>query len=117
MSDLESKVNRTVQGFVAEVIELVRHTAVETLQVAFSRRSRRSRAVVFRPAEVSAISCRGVSPRRAVCVCAAPSRFAAVEPLSRGDRCAAVVSHRDRETSPLRTAVTSPQSSVSALDH
>lgn len=36
MSDLESKVNRTVQGFVAEVIELVRHTAVETLQVAFA---------------------------------------------------------------------------------
>jgi hypothetical protein len=36
MSDLESKVNRTVQGFVAEVIALVRHTAVETLQVAFA---------------------------------------------------------------------------------
>lgn len=36
MSDLKSKVNRTVQGFVAEVIELVRHTAVETLQVAFA---------------------------------------------------------------------------------
>lgn len=36
MSDLQSKVNRTVQGFVAEVIELVRHTAVETLQVAFA---------------------------------------------------------------------------------
>ena len=36
MSDLQSKVNRTVQGFVAEVIELVRHTAVETLQIAFA---------------------------------------------------------------------------------
>jgi hypothetical protein len=36
MSDLQSKVNRTVQGFVAEVIDLVRHTAVETLQVAFA---------------------------------------------------------------------------------
>lgn len=35
MSDLESQVNRTVQGFVAEVIELVRHAAVETLQIAF----------------------------------------------------------------------------------
>lgn len=35
MSDLEHDVNRTVQGFVAQVIELVRHTAVETLQVAF----------------------------------------------------------------------------------
>ncbi len=36
MSDLQSKVNRTVQGFVAEVIDLVRHTAVETIQVAFA---------------------------------------------------------------------------------
>src|SRR5262249_5603332 len=36
MSDLQSEVNRTVQGFVAEVIELVRHAAVETLQVAFA---------------------------------------------------------------------------------
>lgn len=35
MSDLEHAVNRTVQGFVTQVIELVRHTAVETLQVAF----------------------------------------------------------------------------------
>jgi hypothetical protein len=36
MSDLQSQVHRTVQGFVAEVIELVRHAAVETLQVAFT---------------------------------------------------------------------------------
>lgn len=36
MSDLQSKVNRTVQGFVADVVELVRQTAVETLQVAFA---------------------------------------------------------------------------------
>jgi hypothetical protein len=36
MSDLESQVHRTVQGFVAEVIELVRHAAVETLQIAFT---------------------------------------------------------------------------------
>jgi len=36
MRDLKTKVNRTVQGFVAEVIELVRNTAVETLQVAFA---------------------------------------------------------------------------------
>lgn len=36
MSDLQSKVNRTVQGFVAQVIELVRHTALETLQTAFT---------------------------------------------------------------------------------
>ena len=35
MSELEHAVNRTVQGFVAQVIELVRHTAVESLQVAF----------------------------------------------------------------------------------
>ncbi|HEX3480991.1 MAG TPA: hypothetical protein VHT91_38505 [Kofleriaceae bacterium] len=36
MSDLQSQVQRTVQGFVAEVIELVRHAAVETLQLAFT---------------------------------------------------------------------------------
>jgi hypothetical protein len=36
MSDLKTNVNRTVQGFVAQVIELVRNTAVETLQVAFA---------------------------------------------------------------------------------
>lgn len=35
MSNLQSKVNRTVQGFVAQVIELVRHTALETVQTAF----------------------------------------------------------------------------------
>lgn len=35
MSKLQSKVNRTVQGFVAQVIELVRHTALETVQTAF----------------------------------------------------------------------------------
>ncbi|HEX8107374.1 MAG TPA: hypothetical protein VF516_06565 [Kofleriaceae bacterium] len=36
MIDLQRKVNRTVQGFVAQVIELVRHTALETLQTAFT---------------------------------------------------------------------------------
>lgn len=35
MIDLQSEVNRTVQGFVAQIVELVRHTAVETLQTAF----------------------------------------------------------------------------------
>ncbi|HEX3765370.1 MAG TPA: winged helix-turn-helix transcriptional regulator [Kofleriaceae bacterium] len=35
MTDLQHDVNRTVEGFVAQVIELVRHAAVETLQVAF----------------------------------------------------------------------------------
>jgi hypothetical protein len=36
MSDLQRDVHRTVQGFVAEIIELVRHAAVETLQIAFA---------------------------------------------------------------------------------
>ncbi len=36
MSNLQSQVNRTVQGFVAQVIEIVRHTALETLQTAFT---------------------------------------------------------------------------------
>jgi hypothetical protein len=35
MSDLQHDVNRTVQGFVDQIIELVRHAAVATLQVAF----------------------------------------------------------------------------------
>jgi hypothetical protein len=35
MIDLQSEVNRTVQGFVAQIIELVRHAAVESLQTAF----------------------------------------------------------------------------------
>jgi hypothetical protein len=36
MSKLQTKVNRTVQGFVAQVVELVRHAALETLQTAFT---------------------------------------------------------------------------------
>jgi hypothetical protein len=36
MIDLQSEVHRTVQGFVAQIVELVRHTAVETLQTAFA---------------------------------------------------------------------------------
>ncbi|HEX8106882.1 MAG TPA: hypothetical protein VF516_04095 [Kofleriaceae bacterium] len=35
MIDLQREVNRTVQGFVAQIVELVHHTAVETLQTAF----------------------------------------------------------------------------------
>lgn len=36
MTDLQNKVNRTVQGFVAQVVELVRHAALETVQTAFT---------------------------------------------------------------------------------
>lgn len=36
MTDLQSQVNRTVRGFVAQIVELVRHTALETLQTAFT---------------------------------------------------------------------------------
>ncbi len=35
MIDLQGEVNRTVQGFVAQIIELVRHVAVEAVQTAF----------------------------------------------------------------------------------
>lgn len=35
MIDLQSEVNRTVQGFVAQIVEVVRHAAVESLQTAF----------------------------------------------------------------------------------
>ena len=34
--DLQGEVNRTVQGFVAQIVELVRHAALETLQSAFA---------------------------------------------------------------------------------
>lgn len=36
MIDLQSEVNRAVRGFVTQIIELVHHTAVETLQTAFA---------------------------------------------------------------------------------
>jgi hypothetical protein len=36
MTNLQNKVNHTVQGFVAQVVELVRHAAVESLQTAFA---------------------------------------------------------------------------------
>jgi hypothetical protein len=36
MTNLQSKVNHTVQGFVAQVVELVRHAALESLQTAFA---------------------------------------------------------------------------------
>jgi hypothetical protein len=36
MIDLQSEVQRAVQGFVTQIVELVRHTAVETLQIAFA---------------------------------------------------------------------------------
>jgi hypothetical protein len=39
MIDLQHEVRRTVQSsaFVAQIVELVRHPAVETLQAAFAR--------------------------------------------------------------------------------
>ncbi len=36
MIDLQSEVQRAVQGFVAQIVELVRHSAVETLHIAFA---------------------------------------------------------------------------------
>lgn len=36
MTNLQRKVNHTVQGFVAQVVELVRHAALESLQTAFA---------------------------------------------------------------------------------
>lgn len=57
MIDLQSEVNRTVQGFVAQIVELVRHTAVKSLQTAFAGRVA-GRSGETRPAAA------GASPKR-----------------------------------------------------
>ncbi len=36
MINLQSEMQRAVQGFVAQIVELVRHSAVETLHIAFA---------------------------------------------------------------------------------
>jgi hypothetical protein len=44
MSDFQNEMNRTVQGFVAQIAELARRAAVDTLESAFSGRSTRGGA-------------------------------------------------------------------------
>lgn len=40
MSDFQSEMNRTVQGFVAQISELARRAAIDTLESAFGSRAR-----------------------------------------------------------------------------
>jgi len=42
MSDLQNEMNRTVQGFVAQISELARRAAIDTLESAFGGRSARN---------------------------------------------------------------------------
>ena len=42
MSDFQNEMNRTVQGFVAQISELARRAAIDTLESAFGERSVRS---------------------------------------------------------------------------
>jgi len=44
MSDFQSEMNRTVQGFVAQISELARRAAIDTLESAFAGRATRSPA-------------------------------------------------------------------------
>jgi hypothetical protein len=46
MSDFQNEMNRTVQGFVAQITELARRAAIDTLESAFGGRSSNGAAVV-----------------------------------------------------------------------
>lgn len=45
MNDFQTDMNRTVQGFVAQITELARRAAIDTLESAFGRRAAPGRAV------------------------------------------------------------------------
>jgi hypothetical protein len=61
MSNLKSKVNHTVQGVVAQVIELVRHAALETVQTAFAAPEA---TVLAAPREIRVPAAPGLARRR-----------------------------------------------------
>jgi hypothetical protein len=52
MSDFQNEMNRAVQGFVAQITELARRAAIDTLESAFGGRAARSSA----PAAVTAVA-------------------------------------------------------------
>jgi predicted HTH transcriptional regulator len=47
MSDFQTEMNRVVQGFVAQITELARRAAIDTLEGAFSARGVRGRATAL----------------------------------------------------------------------
>jgi hypothetical protein len=64
MSDLQNEMNRTVQGFVAQITELARRAAINTLESAFGERSARgSSAATAVPTVAAASSGRVGRPR------------------------------------------------------
>src|SRR3954469_21042092 len=50
MSDFQNEMNRVVQGFVAQITELARRAAIDTLESAFGGRAPRSSAPAAAPA-------------------------------------------------------------------
>jgi hypothetical protein len=63
MSDLQNEMNRTVQGFVAQITELARRAAINTLESAFGERAARSGPAATAVAPVAASSGRVGRPR------------------------------------------------------
>ena len=63
MSDFQNEMNRTVQGFVAQITELARRAAITTLESAFNGRPSRSVAAPAVAAAVTASAPRAGRPR------------------------------------------------------
>jgi hypothetical protein len=56
MSDFQNEMNRTVQGFVAQITELARRAAIDTLESAFGGRASSGASHAATPAAVAATS-------------------------------------------------------------
>jgi len=63
MSDFQNEMNRTVQGFVAQITELARRAAIDTLESAFGARAARGGGAAAVPAAVAASLGRVGRPR------------------------------------------------------
>jgi hypothetical protein len=63
MSDFQNEMNRTVQGFVAQITELARRAAIDTLESAFGERAARGVAAATTVAAASAGTGRVGRPR------------------------------------------------------
>jgi hypothetical protein len=63
MSDFQNEMNRAVQGFVAQITELARRAAIDTLESAFGGRAARSAAPAAVPAIAAASHGRVGRPR------------------------------------------------------
>jgi hypothetical protein len=63
MSDFQNEMNRTVQGFVAQITELARRAAINTLESAFGERAGRGGSAATAVAAIAAGSGRVGRPR------------------------------------------------------